>query len=84
MTYYRRKELLRKILPKDNTGRVRYTDHITRSGERLFKKIEALNLEGMVMKRKDSVYAFARCRDWLKVSTTSGRATVQKRIENWK
>ena len=34
----KRKELLKKILPKDNTGRVRYTDHITGSGERLFKK----------------------------------------------
>ena len=42
----KRKALLRKILPKDNTGRVRYTDHISGSGERLFKKIEALNLEG--------------------------------------
>jgi len=80
----KRKDLLRKILPKENTGRVRYTDHISGSGERLFKKIEALNLEGMVMKRKDSVYAFARCRDWLKVRTTSGRVTIQKRIENWK
>jgi bifunctional non-homologous end joining protein LigD len=78
------KELLRKILPKDNTGRVRYTDHITGCGERLFKKIKALNLEGMVMKRKDSVYAFARCRDWLKVRTTSGRVTIRNRIENWK
>ena len=80
----KRKELLKKILPKDNTGRVRYTDHISGSGERLFKKIEALNLEGIVMKRKDSVYAFTRCRDWLKVRTTSGRLTIQKRIENWK
>jgi bifunctional non-homologous end joining protein LigD len=80
----KRKELLKKILPKDNTGRVRFTDHISGSGERLFKKIEALNLEGMVMKRKDSVYAFARCRDWLKVRTTSGRVSIQKRIENWK
>ena len=53
----RRKALLKKILPKDNTERVRYADHISGSGERLFKKIEALNLEGMVMKRKDSVYA---------------------------
>jgi len=80
----KRKQLLKKILPKDNTGRLRYTDHITGSGERLFKKIEALSLEGMVMKRKDSVYAFARCRDWLKVRTTSGGMTMQKRIENWK
>jgi bifunctional non-homologous end joining protein LigD len=80
----KRKALLKKILPKDNTGRIRFTDHITGKGEQLFKQIEALNLEGMVMKRKDSVYAFMRCRDWLKVRTTSGRETIQKRLENWK
>jgi bifunctional non-homologous end joining protein LigD len=80
----KRKELLRSILPKDNTGRVRFTDHVSGSGERLFQKLEALQLEGMVMKRKDSVYAFMRCRDWLKVRTSAGRATIQKRIENWR
>jgi bifunctional non-homologous end joining protein LigD len=79
----KRKALLKRILPKDNTGRVRYTDHITGSGERLFEKLEALKLEGMVMKRKDSVYAFTRSRDWLKVKTTTGRLTMQKRIETW-
>ena len=54
----KRKALLKRILPKANTGRIRFTDHITGSGERLFEKLEALQLEGMVMKRKDSVYAF--------------------------
>jgi bifunctional non-homologous end joining protein LigD len=78
-----RKALLKRILPRDNTGRVRFTDHVTGSGERLFDKLEALQLEGMVMKRKDSVYAFMRCRDWLKVRTSAGRVTMQKRIENW-
>lgn len=78
-----RKALLKSILPRDNTGRVRFTDHITGSGERLFEKLQALNLEGMVAKRKGSVYAFARCRDWLKVRTSAGRDTIQKRIENW-
>lgn len=68
----KRKELLRRILPKDNTGRVRFTDHITGGGERLFEKLEGLKLEGMVMKRKDSVYSFSRCRDWLKVKTSAG------------
>jgi ATP-dependent DNA ligase len=48
---------LKRILPKDNTGRVRFTDYITGSGDRLFEKLEALQLEGMVMKRKDSVYS---------------------------
>ena len=78
-----RKALLKSVLPKDNTGRVRFTDHVTGNGERLFEKLEALKLEGMVMKRKDSVYAFMRCRDWLKVKTTAGRLTMKKRIENW-
>ena len=79
----KRKELLRSILPKDNTGRIRFTDHISANGERLFEKLEELKLEGMLMKRKDSVYAFVRCRDWLKVRTSAGRVTMQKRIENW-
>lgn len=79
----KRKALLKRILPKDNTGRIRFTDHITGSGVRLFEKLEALQLEGMVMKRKNSVYAFARSRDWLKVRTAAGRVTLQKRIDTW-
>ncbi len=39
----KRKELLRSILPKDNTGRIRFTDHVSGSGERLFEKLEGLN-----------------------------------------
>ena len=78
-----RKALLKSILPKENTGRVRFTDHISGSGERLFQKLEALQLEGMVMKRKGSVYAFMRSQDWLKVRTSGGRLTIEKRIENW-
>ena len=79
----KRKELLKRILPKDNTGRIRFTDHVAGNGEGLFEKLEALNVEGMVMKRKDSVYAFSRCRDWLKVKTVAGKLTMQKRIESW-
>ena len=71
-----RKALLKSILPRDNTGRIRFADHVSGSGERLFQKLEALQLEGMVMKRKDSVYAFMRSRDWLKVRTSSGRVTI--------
>jgi ATP-dependent DNA ligase len=79
----KRKALLKRILPKTNTGRVRYTDHISCSGQQLFRFLDALNLEGMGMKRKDSVYASIRSRDWLKVKTAAGRLTMQKRIETW-
>jgi bifunctional non-homologous end joining protein LigD len=79
----KRKALLKHILPKANTGRIRFTDHIVGNGEALFSKLEALNLEGMVMKRKDSVYSGSQSRDWLKVRTYSGKITIQKRIETW-
>lgn len=78
-----RKALLKKILPRQNIGRVRFTDHISGKGQPLFEKLEQLNLEGMVMKRKDSVYSFMRCRDWLKIKTAVGRITMQRRAEAW-
>lgn len=71
-----RKAALRRILRKGLTGRIRYTDHIEGQGERLFKELEAMQLEGMVAKRKDSVYAFARSRLWLKIKTSTGRAEM--------
>jgi bifunctional non-homologous end joining protein LigD len=79
----KRKALLKQILPKNNTGRIRFTDHIIGNGKGLFAKVEALKLEGMVMKRKDSVYSGLQSRDWLKVRTSSGKTTIQKRIETW-
>jgi bifunctional non-homologous end joining protein LigD len=78
-----RKAALRRILRKAMTGRIRYTDHIEEQGERLFRELESMQLEGMVAKRKESVYAFARSRMWLKIKTTSGRTEMQKRIETW-
>jgi bifunctional non-homologous end joining protein LigD len=79
----KRKTLLKHILPKDNTGRIRFTDHVLGNGEAFFQKVEALNLEGMVMKRKDSVYSEFQSRAWLKVRTNAGKTTIEKRIENW-
>jgi bifunctional non-homologous end joining protein LigD len=75
--------LPKKILPKENIERIHFTDYITGDGEALFQRLEARNLEGMVMKRKDSVYSGLPNRDWLKVKTPGGRMTIQKRIETW-
>jgi len=43
-----RKAALKKILPKRETGRVRYTDHVIGEGEQLFNELEKRQLEGMV------------------------------------
>lgn len=79
-----RKATLKRILPKDNTGRIRYTEHVEQAGKQLFKQLETLKIEGMVAKRKDSVYAFARSRSWLKIKTSAGREEMKRRIENWR
>jgi bifunctional non-homologous end joining protein LigD len=39
----KRKALLKRILPKDNTGRIRFTDHIEVKGEGLFEKPKHFN-----------------------------------------
>ncbi len=79
-----RKAALKSILRKPARARIRYTEHIEEQGERLFKELESLQIEGMIAKRKDSVYAYSRSRQWLKIRTTAGRAEIEKRIENWK
>jgi bifunctional non-homologous end joining protein LigD len=78
-----RKAALKRILPKGDTARIRYTEHFLGSGKRLFSAIEKMQLEGMVAKRKDSVYSRGRSRLWQKVKTTAGRGEMQKRIETW-
>ena len=79
-----RKSALKKILPKSGTGRVRYTDHIVRDGERLFKELEKRELEGMVAKRANSLYVGGRTRAWLKIKRGAGRDEMVKRAEAWK
>lgn len=78
-----RKAALKRIIRKPTTGRIRHTEHIVEQGERLFIELEALQLEGMVAKRKDSVYARSRSKQWLKIKTAAGKETMRKRIENW-
>ena len=43
-----------------------------------FQNLKRCNSGGMVCKRKNSVYAFARSKLWLKVKTASGRAQNAK------
>ncbi len=74
---------MKKLLPKANIGRVKYTDHIVGDGEHLFKELEKRKLEGMVAKRFDSLYVGGRTRAWLKIKTQAGREEMRKRSEAW-
>lgn len=60
-----RKSILQSlILPSSSFGIV---PHIEGAGEALFSQIESMGMEGMVGKRKDSIYVSRRSRDWQKV-----------------
>ncbi|QTC87041.1 non-homologous end-joining DNA ligase [Brevundimonas pondensis] len=60
-----RKALLRDLLPK-TPGRLRYSDHIRGSGEKLLNSFCANGLEGVVSKLADSRYVGARSAAWVK------------------
>ncbi|HEX4997089.1 MAG TPA: DNA ligase D [Terriglobia bacterium] len=63
-----RKAVLRAIIP-DNSGWVRYLDHVEGRGADFFKAVARRNLEGIVAKQKSSVYREGRSRYWIKIKT---------------
>ncbi len=63
-----RKSLLQKLLPKKprKTDRIRFSDHVTGSGEKFFRKMCKAGLEGMISKQRDAPYVPGRSLSWLK------------------
>lgn len=63
-----RKELLKDALVE--TDFVKYHDHVLKNGEKFFKLVEEMGLEGMIAKRIDSTYQRGtRNGDWLKIKS---------------
>lgn len=63
-----RKEALKKALM--DLPHVKYGDHISTKGKKLFELAEEQGLEGIVAKNGDSAYQTGkRSRDWLKIKT---------------
>lgn len=62
-----RKNILQKLLQNSSESILRYSDHIVGHGEKIFKKVCAMSLEGIVSKKLDSHYHEKRTRDWLKI-----------------
>jgi bifunctional non-homologous end joining protein LigD len=63
-----RKAVLRKLIA-DNTGWIRFADHVEGMGTQFFNAVEKHGLEGVVAKLKKSEYQQARSRYWLKIKT---------------
>lgn len=65
-----RKEILKSLLTKANSSLVNYSDHVEEKGIAFFKAAAKQQLEGIMAKKKDSVYHIGRrSHDWLKIKT---------------
>ena len=72
-----RKELLAKITSRD--GPVRYSDHFSQ-GKALFDVAKQKGLEGILAKRRSSVYEERRTREWLKIKITQTAGLRHRRL----
>ena len=71
----KRRELLKQIVPDD--GVIRFSDHIDEIGVDFFNLTRQNNLEGIVAKKKDSVYIpGSRAKTWLKVKAEQRHEAV--------
>lgn len=69
MPLIERKKLLKEIITASKLTIVRYTDHVEQRGIDFFKEAAKLELEGIIGKKKDSIYQSKRSRDWIKLKT---------------
>jgi ATP-dependent DNA ligase len=81
-----RKAALKKLLRRKRS-RILYLDHVEADGRLLFEQIVAMDLEGIVCKRKDSPYKVTKkpSRYWIKVknwrySQLEGREELFERV----
>ena len=66
----RKKKLAALLPPGGPEGVLRYSDHIDTRGLALFEVAREKGLEGIVAKRKSSVYEERRSANWLKIKIT--------------
>jgi bifunctional non-homologous end joining protein LigD len=70
-----RKQIVRDLLPKSDV--IKYCDHVEDEGKTLFKEMQKMNLEGMIAKRKTSVYQIGkRTSDWLKIKNVKTQEAI--------
>jgi ATP-dependent DNA ligase len=62
---------------------IRFNEHIEGDGPTVFAHACKLGLEGVVSKRKDSVYRSGRSPDWLKMKNSDAPAVKREAEEDW-
>ena len=61
-----RKMLLRDVIGTAGCERIVYVDHVLGNGKELFEAVRQIGAEGIVSKRRGSVYRGGQSREWLK------------------
>ena len=77
-----RKATLASIVTKAGLG-VRFNKHVEGDGPTVFAHACKMGLEGIVSKRKDSMYRSGRSPHWLKVRNPACAAVKRKAEEEW-
>jgi bifunctional non-homologous end joining protein LigD len=77
-----RKATLRSMLAKAGLG-LRFNEHLEGDGPTVFAHACKMGLEGIVSKRKDSMYRSGRSPDWLKFKNPACEAVKREAEEDW-
>jgi bifunctional non-homologous end joining protein LigD len=77
-----RKATLASLLRSCPPG-VRFNEHLTHDGEVVFRHACKLGLEGIVSKRRGSIYRSGKCKDWLKFKNPNAPAVKREAEEDW-
>jgi ATP-dependent DNA ligase len=62
---------------------IRFNEHIEGDDPIVFSHACKLGLEGIVSKRKDSIYGSGRSPDWLKMKNSDAPAVTREAEEEW-
>jgi bifunctional non-homologous end joining protein LigD len=62
-----RKRVLASLLQEAGQEPIAYSEHLDVEGEEMFRRVEAMGLEGIVSKLRDSPYRSGRSKSWIKV-----------------
>jgi ATP-dependent DNA ligase len=77
-----RKATLASIVAKARPG-IRFNEHVEGDGPTVFAHACKMGLEGIVSKRKDSMYRSGRSPDWLKMKNPEASAVKREAEEDW-
>src|SRR5579864_865052 len=74
-----RKRKLERLIKSAKNEALLYAHHVEQHGVRFFAAVCQQNLEGIVAKRKDSVYSWAALRSWVKIKNPGYTQTQRRR-----